>query len=63
MKDMGLIKGKGKMFVCGDSRVLEGIASVMKNAYKEVKGAECEADQWWETFRRKSDKYACEVFD
>lgn len=57
-------KGKGKMYVCGEKRVLEGVARAMKDAYAEVYGADKQVvEDWWESFRADGDRFACEVFD
>ncbi|KAJ4349418.1 uncharacterized protein N0V89_008033 [Didymosphaeria variabile] len=61
---VGLRNGRGKMYVCGGLRVLEGVASVMKQAYVEFEGADgVGADEWWEAFRADGERFASEVFD
>ena len=45
---IALVKGTGKFFVCGDSKVLEGVARVVVGAYAHEKGvSKAEAQAWF----------------
>ena len=60
----GLRSGKGKIFVCGETRVLEGVAATMKWAFAELEdGSPGAADKRWNALRSDGERYACEVFD
>lgn len=61
---VGPIEGRGKLFVCGDTRVLEGVTAAMKQAYAEVKKSDKgTVDRWWDLLRSDGEKYASEFFD
>ncbi|KAL1610821.1 hypothetical protein SLS60_002492 [Paraconiothyrium brasiliense] len=64
MDAVGLRDNRGKMYVCGGLRVLEGVSSVMKKAYVKLEGAgSVGVDEWWEAFRADGERFASEVFD
>jgi len=56
------IKERGKIFVCGDSKVLSGVEKVMVHAYVEEKGVrEEEAQSWFKSIR--NERFVSEVFN
>lgn len=56
-----LVKGSGKIFVCGDTKVLDGVGKVLVRAYVEKKGVEEEEAQAW--FRHiRNERFISEVF-
>ena len=61
---VGSMENKGKLFVCGDTRVLEGVTGAMKQAYAQMKKSDrVRTDQWWNSLRSDRERYACEFFD
>lgn len=60
----GLVEGGGKVFVCGSSRVAEGVGGVLKRCWIEGKPEERDeqgAEEWWAGVR--NERFASDVFD
>ncbi|KAF2792907.1 cytochrome P450 [Melanomma pulvis-pyrius CBS 109.77] len=56
-----LVKGSGKIFVCGDTKVLDGVGKAMVRAYGEIKGVgDEEAQAWLRSIR--NERFVSEVF-
>lgn len=58
---IALVKGSGKIFVCGDTKVLDGVGKAMVRAYEEMKGVgDEEAQAWFRSIR--NERFVSEVF-
>lgn len=56
--------GKGKVFVCGNSALLEAVATSMKWVFSESEEADAAvAEDLWEELRNSGDRYASDIFD
>lgn len=66
-KSVVIGEGEGKMFVCGNRRVVDGIGQVVVKTYEEEHGLEGdkeldgEAKMWFRKIRNK--RFVCDVFD
>ncbi|PVH99192.1 putative cytochrome P450 oxidoreductase OrdA-like protein [Periconia macrospinosa] len=64
MVQLGDQSAKGSIYVCGSSKMLNGVAASLKRVYGEIAKVDSAlAETWWGEFSRKGGRFATDIFD